>query len=75
MNLYRVTLKGMTSTATGIAEGISYVIAPDAGEAYQKVRERLDKKDIGFKKDRILDKVELIASTDEFSGIDTLLYL
>ena len=73
--LYRVTLVGMTYSTTGVVEGISYVVATDAEEAYQKVKKRLDKKDYGFSKDRELDKVELIASTYEYTNTRTLLYL
>ena len=73
--LYRVTLRGMTYSSTGVIEGISYVVATNAEEAYQKVKKRLDEKDYGFSKDRELDKVELLASTYEFKGTRTLLYL
>jgi len=73
--LYRVTLRGMTYSTTGIVEGISYVVATGAEEAYQKVKKRLDDKDYGFSKDRELDKVELLASTYEYTHMKTLLYL
>lgn len=73
--LYRVTLRGMTYSSTGVIEGISYVVATNAEEAYQKVKKRLDEKDYGFSKDRELDKVELLAGTYEFTGTGTLLYL
>jgi hypothetical protein len=73
--LYRVTLRGMTCNAAGVIEGISYVVAEGAEEAYQKVRKRLDEKDYGFRRDRELDKVELLASTYEYTEIKTLLYL
>ena len=73
--LYRVTLQGMTTNSTGVAEGISYVVAADSNIAYNKVRNRLDKKDYGFKKDRELDKVELMASDYDFNDIGTMLIL
>ena len=73
--LYRVTLRGMTYNTTGVVEGISYVVATSAEEAYQKVKKRLDDKNYGFKKDRELDKVELLASTYEYTDTKTLLYL
>jgi len=42
--LYRVTLRGMTYSATGhTAYGISYVVADNSDEAYQKVRNFLGK--------------------------------
>jgi hypothetical protein len=73
--LYRVTLRGMTYSTTSVVEGISYVVATGAEEAYQKVKKRLDDKNYGFSKDRELDKVELLASTYEYTGTKNLLYL
>jgi len=73
--LYKVTLRGMTYNSTGIAYGVSYVIAKDPNEAYQKVRKFLDEKDIGFSKYRELDKVELIADTYRHTDVGCLLYL
>lgn len=61
MNLYRVECKGMTSAVVGTPEGIAYVLASDPAEAYDKLRVRLDKKDMGFRTDRALDKIALIA--------------
>lgn len=73
--LYRVTLRGMTYSTTGVVEGISYVVATGAEEAYQKIKKRLDDKNYGFREDRELDKVELLASTYEYTDTKTLLYL
>lgn len=73
--LYKVTLRGMTINSTGIAYGVSYVIADNCNEAYQKVRIFLDENDIGFSKDRELDKVELLADNYRYSEVGYLLYL
>lgn len=73
--LYRVTLKGMTYNSTGVAYGSSYVIAENTDEAYQKVRMFLDENDLGFSKDRELDKVELIADSYRYTDVGCLLYL
>ncbi len=73
--LYRVTLRGMTYAVTGTIYGISYVIATDAEKAYQKVKEFLDDKDLGYTKDRVLDKVELIAEEDQYTYTGTMLLL
>ena len=40
--LYRVTLRGMTYNSTGVAYGVSYVVAQDSESAYKKVKEFLD---------------------------------
>ena len=75
IKLYLVTLKGMTTISSSeITYGISYVIAKDAEQAYQKVKKQYDSKDIGFKAQRQLDNVKLLASTSEFSGVDNLLF-
>jgi non-ribosomal peptide synthetase component E (peptide arylation enzyme) len=71
--LYRVTLKGMIFMSIGIRFGCSYVVAKSSDEAYQKVKTYLDSQQIGFAKDRVLDKVELIA--DEQGDTNTLLFL
>ena len=73
--LYRVTLRGMTYSTTGVVKGISYVVATGAEEAYQKVKKRLDDKNYGFSEDRELDKVELLAGTYEYTDTKILLYL
>ena len=73
--LYRVTLKGMTYNSTGVAYGSSYVIAENSDEAYQKVRKFLNENDLGFTKDRELDKVELIADSYRYTNVGCLLHL
>ena len=74
-NLYKVTLKGMTYNSTGMVHGISYVVAADPTEAYNKMRGYLDKKDIGFKRDRELHTIELLASDYEYNNTDIMLFL
>lgn len=69
MKLFRVTLRGMTDSY-----GTSYVVAEDAGQAYKKVKTFLDEKDIGFSKQRELDKIELIADSYQYTSL-TILYL
>ena len=73
--LYRVTLRGMIYSRTGVAYGSSYVIAENLDEAYKKVRKFLDENDLGFTKYRELDKVELIADSYRYTDIGCLLHL
>lgn len=73
--LYRVTLKGMTYSSTGVAYGVSYVVANNSDEAYTKVRQYLDKEDIGFRKDRELDKVELLAEDYKYTDTNHMLFI
>lgn len=73
--LYRVTLKGMTYNSTGVAYGVSYAIAEDAEQAYQKVKKFLKEKDLGFSKDREMDKIELIAEDYQYTDSGCILYM
>jgi hypothetical protein len=73
--LYRVILRGFGGYVTGINYKISYVIAANPDHAYKKVREFLDTKDYGFRNDRALDKVELMAENYEYSETQTMLFL
>lgn len=73
--LYRVTLKGMTYSSTGVVYGVSYVVAKNSDDAYQKVRKFLDEKDLGFSHERELEKVELIADSYQYTDVRTMLYL
>jgi len=75
MNLYRVTLKGMTYSAVGVVYGKSYVVAENTDAAYEKVRIFLDDNGIGFSKDRVLNTITLIAGSEEFPACSTKLYL
>lgn len=70
LKLYRVTLRGMTYSYR-----VSYAIAENSDVAYNKVRKFLDDNDLGFKKERELDKVELIADSGKYTDIECLLYL
>ena len=74
-NLYKVTLRGMTTSSTGMIHGINYVVATDPTEAYNKVREYLNYSDIGFGSDRELDKIELIASSKDYNDTKIKLFL
>ena len=63
--LFRVKTKSMHE---------HFVVAADAGVAYQIVRHFLDTKDWGFPKDRALDKVELIAEQADYPECGTILH-
>ncbi len=73
--LFKVTLRGMTYSSTGTAYGVSYVVAGNSDEAYQKVRKFLDDKNLGFTKDRELEKVELIADSYQYTDVGFILHL
>lgn len=75
MKLFRVTLRGMTFCASGTCYGISYVVAKDPTEAVSKVQAYLNNKDLGFREDRELDKVELLAEQGDYPACHTQLYL
>lgn len=73
--LYRVVLRGMTHNMVGISRGNSFVIAKDTAEAYQKVREYLDSKDLGFRYERELDTITLLAEEGDYPECRTQLFL
>ncbi len=75
MKLYKVTLKGMTYSCNGTAYGISYVVAENPDIAYKKIREFLDKNDLGFPRERELDKIELLAEDYQYTNTGCILYL
>ena len=70
MKLYKITLKGIFSNIRS-----PYVVAENSDEAYQKVKDYLDKKDYGFSHERELDKIELLAEDCEYPKCKTILFL
>lgn len=72
--LYKVTLRGMTYSATGVIYGVSFVVANDPQHAYQVVKKDLEKRDIGYASDRELSNVELIAEDTQYPDCKTRLY-
>lgn len=63
--LFLVECRGMKSGISGAPSGVAYVLAVDSGEAYNKLRSYLDRDNLGFLRDRALDKVTLIAEIGE----------
>lgn len=74
MKLYKITLTGLYET-NSIRCNPSFVVASDPAEAYNKVRNHLDNKDYGFKKDRGLKNIELIAEAKEYPDCGAMLFL
>ena len=74
IKLYRVTCRGMKTSATGTSYGISYVLAENPTEAYDTVRAYLDKHELGFSKDRELESIELIAENSDYPDCGTRVY-
>ncbi len=67
LNLYRVTLKGMNACFGSVTHyGKPYVVAHNLDEAYNKVKEYLDKRDLGFSRERELVSIELLAGTGDY---------
>ena len=59
----------------GYPLGRHYVVAKDPTAAYQKIRKEYDKKDYGFRKDREMKSISLIADVDEFGECGTRLWI
>ncbi len=72
--LYLVTCRGMTIPASP-TYGVAYVVAEDPGEAYAKVRQALEKRDVGFSSDREMDRIELLAEESEYPACGKVLYI
>lgn len=72
--LYKITCKGMT-TGSSNHFGIGYIIAEDPSNAYNKIRAYLDKEELGYSKERELDKIELIAEDISYPDCGFKLYL
>lgn len=70
LKLFKITLQGFA----GRIYSPCYAIAYDATEAYNKVREFLDVKDLGYSKNRELHSVELMAGTDEYTDAPAMLF-
>lgn len=68
--LYKVTCRGLY----GSIYRVSYVLAEDPTIAYKKVKNNLDRRNIGFPPERELQSIELIADTAEFPDCGIILY-
>jgi hypothetical protein len=76
MKLYRVTCRGMHGGFTvGSSHGIRYVVAETTDQAYACVRADLDRRDLGFKHERELERVELLAEDAEYPDCNTRLQI
>ena len=75
MKLYKVTLRGMKYSATGNVYGISYVVAENSEIAYLKVKDFLNTNNYGFSSDREMESIELLAEDNQYSSVNTMLYL
>lgn len=60
MNLYYVQLQGLRTSSYGGA----YVVAEGLDEAANKVISYLEENDIGYRADRVLESISIIATTD-----------
>lgn len=60
MKLYKVSLRGMSST-TGTDYQVSYVAAEDPTAAENKVKDYLEEAKLGFRYDREVESIQLLA--------------
>lgn len=73
--LYIVKLRGMQLSGTGVMYGISYVVAENTDAAYDLVKEALYNEDIGFRHERELQSVELLAEQGKYPECRMRLYI
>jgi hypothetical protein len=70
--LYLVTCRGMHGSP---GHGVAFVVAGDPGEAYKKLRDDLDRRDLGFGSQRELESVKLVAEDGDYPACEMRLYL
>lgn len=75
LKLYKITCLGMHAVGNRVAHGIGYVVAKNSGEAYMKLRDNLDKENLGFVFERELEKIELIAEDIAYPDCGYKLYI
>jgi hypothetical protein len=62
------------STGINIVHGIAYVVADTPDAAYKKLRDSLDKRNLGLLNERELDKIELLAEEAIYPACGIALY-
>lgn len=70
MQLFRISLKGPIGNHNNC-----YVLADDPTDAYNKVRKFLDDEDIGFRRARALNSIEVIADTETDQDSHPMMHL
>lgn len=75
MKLYRVKLRGMTSEIFPTAYGHPYVVANSTDEAFNKVKEYVNKRNLGFARERELDTITLLAEEGDYPDCLIQLFL
>lgn len=66
LNLYRVELNGL---------GTHYVVAPHPTLAYEMIRNKFDAEDYGFRNQRGLQSIQLIAEATQYPECKVRLWL
>jgi len=67
MKLYKVTCRGMRSAGgSGVVDGLAYVVAESLSDAYKRVKDYLEEKELGTANSRELDVIELIAEETDY---------
>lgn len=76
MRLYKVTCRGMQNSIGGqTGYGVAYVVAQNPDRAYRMVRDYLDARSIGFRYERELQSVELLAEAYDYPDCGTILHV
>lgn len=69
MKLFKVTIQANNNRK------VSYVVAEDSAQAYQKVRKYMDDKNLCFRNEREMQSIDLIADTQEYPECGISLFL
>lgn len=73
--LYQIRCRGMqVAHGGGVGHGHAFVIATNPEEAYRKLRESLDRRDLGFGGDREMQSIELVAEDSDYPDCGMTFY-
>jgi hypothetical protein len=75
MKLYKVTLRGLHGTGINTDYGTCYVVATDPTTAYNILRAYIEKRDLGFDRERELNRIELIAEEGDYPACNIRLMI
>jgi hypothetical protein len=75
MKPYRVILKGMHNNGVSTAYGRPFVVAKDPAEALKNVQDYLNEKNLGFLREREIDRIELLAEEGKYPTCGIQLFL
>ena len=75
MKLYHVKLRGLSGYTAGTVHGEAYALADNPDAAVKLVQQQLINQDIGFRDDREMESVTLLADEDTYPACKYRIYI